>query len=117
MVVSLAREVSAFVPALIRSETLFRVSPTPAWLQRWHSERVKRSMLVVDDDLAVPGLMVRILRSRGHAVVGEAGSVAEALDRAERLRPNIGLVDMGVPDGDGFSKRKRFVRSVRRCAS
>ena len=37
------------------------------------------SILVVDDDAAVRGLVVRILRSWGHVVIGEAGSVAEAL--------------------------------------
>jgi DNA-binding NarL/FixJ family response regulator len=43
------------------------------------------------------------LRSAGHVVVGEAGSVADALARAEALRPDIALVDIGLPDGDGFS--------------
>jgi CheY-like chemotaxis protein len=64
---------------------------------------VVRSILVVDDDAAVRGLVVRILRSWGHVVVGEAGSVAEALRCAETLRPDTVLVDIGLPDGDGFS--------------
>jgi CheY-like chemotaxis protein len=63
---------------------------------------VVRSILVVDDDAAVRGLIVRILQSRGHRVVGEAGSVADALVRAEGLRPDVALVDIGLPDGDGF---------------
>ncbi|GAA3553051.1 hypothetical protein GCM10022197_05150 [Microlunatus spumicola] len=60
------------------------------------------SILVVDDDTAVRGLIVRILRAQGHAVVGEAGSVAEALVLTARLRPDAALVDIGLPDGDGF---------------
>jgi CheY-like chemotaxis protein len=64
---------------------------------------VVRSILVVDDDAAVRGLVVRILRSWGHLVVGEAGSVAEALRCVEALRPDTVLVDIGLPDGDGFS--------------
>ena len=67
-----------------------------------------RSILVVDDDAAVRGLIVRILRSGGHVVVGEAGSVAEALDRAEALRPDVALVDIGLPDGDGFSLTRQL---------
>jgi DNA-binding NarL/FixJ family response regulator len=63
---------------------------------------VTRSILVVDDDAAVRGLIVRILRSRGYDVVGEAGSVAHALEHAEALRPDVALVDIGLPDGDGF---------------
>lgn len=35
-------------------------------------------------------------------MVGEAGSVAEALACAEAVRPEIALVDIGLPDGDGF---------------
>ncbi len=61
------------------------------------------SILVVDDDVAVRGLVVRILRSWGHTVIGEAGSVAEALSSAETLRPHTVLVDIGLPDGDGFA--------------
>ena len=61
------------------------------------------SILVVDDDTAVRGLIVRILRSRGLDVVGEAGSVTEALARVAELQPDVALVDIGLPDGDGFS--------------
>jgi DNA-binding NarL/FixJ family response regulator len=63
---------------------------------------VRGSILVVDDDAAVRGLVVRILRSWGHVVIGEAGSVAEALRCAATMRPDIVLVDIGLPDGDGF---------------
>jgi CheY-like chemotaxis protein len=70
---------------------------------RWDDCRVVRSILVVDDDAAVRGLVVRILRSWGHVVIGEAGSVAEALRCAETLHPDTVLVDIGLPDGDGFT--------------
>ncbi len=61
------------------------------------------SILVVDDDAAVRGLVVRILRSWGYAMIDEAGSVADALSCAETVRPHTVLVDIGLPDGDGFS--------------
>ena len=69
---------------------------------------VARSILVVDDDAAVRGLIVRIMTSRGYAVVGEAGSVAAALEQAEALRPDVALVDIGLPDGDGFSLTRQL---------
>ena len=73
------------------------------------------SILVVDDDAAVRDLVVRILRSWGYAVVGQAGSVAEALVSADDLRPDVVLVDIGLPDGDGFSltRQLRARRPVR----
>ena len=64
---------------------------------------MRGSILVVDDDVTVRGLVVRILRSWGHVVIAEAGSIAEALTCAEELRPDTVLVDIGLPDGDGFS--------------
>jgi CheY-like chemotaxis protein len=64
--------------------------------------------LVVDDDADVRGLIVRVLRSRGNVVVGQAGSVAEALASAEALRPDVALVDIGLPDGDGFSLTRQL---------
>jgi CheY-like chemotaxis protein len=69
---------------------------------------VARSILVVDDDAAVRGLVVRILRSWGHAVISEAGSVAEALACADARRPDVVLVDIGLPDGDGYSLTRQL---------
>jgi CheY-like chemotaxis protein len=77
-------------------------------VQLWDDEWVVRSILVVDDDVAVRGLIVRILRSGGHQVVGEAGSVAEALACAEAVHPEVALVDIGLPDGDGFALTRQL---------
>lgn len=66
------------------------------------------SILVVDDDASVRGLIARILRSWGHVVIGEAGSIAEALVCADALRPDVVLVDIGLPDGDGFSLARQL---------
>ena len=64
---------------------------------------MSRSVLVVDDDTAFRALVTRTLRSWGYAVVGEAGTFAEAVARTTELRPEAVLVDIGLPDGDGFS--------------
>jgi CheY-like chemotaxis protein len=68
-----------------------------------------RSVLVVDDDAGFRDLAARILTSWGHAVIGEAGSVAEALAQVAKLRPDVVLVDIGLPDGDGFSLTEQLV--------
>ncbi len=62
-----------------------------------------RSVLVVDDDALFRRLAVRILVSWGYAVVGEAGTVGEALTRTSELTPDTVLADVGLPDGDGFA--------------
>jgi CheY-like chemotaxis protein len=83
-------------------------SPTASRRRRCDDGTVARRILVVDDDAAVRGLIARILTSWGDVVVGEAGSVAEALASAEALRPDVALVDIGLPDGDGFALTRQL---------
>ncbi len=67
-----------------------------------------RSVLVVDDDSSFRQLAIALLRSWGHDVVGEAGSIAEAVERVTELRPDTVLIDIGLPDGDGFQLTARM---------
>jgi DNA-binding NarL/FixJ family response regulator len=89
--------------------TKFPASPTVGAVASCHHERMPRSVLVVDDDAGFRGLATRILTGWGHVVIGEAGSVAEALAQAIKLRPDTVLVDVGLPDGDGFSLTEQLV--------
>jgi CheY-like chemotaxis protein len=66
------------------------------------------SVLVVDDDAGFRAIAAGMLRSRGHPVVGEAGTVAEALEQVEALRPEAALVDVFLPDGDGFELARQL---------
>ena len=68
-----------------------------------------RAVLIVDDDEGFRDLASRVVISWGHVVVGCAGSVAEALTRAKELRPDTALVDIGLPDGDGFRLAEQLV--------
>ena len=63
---------------------------------------MRRSVLVVDDDASFRELAIGLVRSWGHDVVGEAGSLTEAVARIDELRPDTVLIDVGLPDGDGF---------------
>jgi CheY-like chemotaxis protein len=63
---------------------------------------IQVSVLVVDDDAEFRALAVLLLRSRGYEVVGESGDAASAVDAAMSLRPNAILVDVNLPDEDGF---------------
>jgi CheY-like chemotaxis protein len=63
---------------------------------------VGRRVLVVDDDRSFRSLVAAILRSWGHDVVAEAGTVEDALAQARETRPDTALVDIGLPDGDGL---------------
>jgi len=57
-------------------------------------------VLVVDDEPAIQRFLRTVLSSQGYALV-EAGSGAEALSAAAHQRPDIVVLDLGLPDLDG----------------
>jgi DNA-binding NarL/FixJ family response regulator len=66
------------------------------------------SVLIVDDDPAFRALAGRLLSACGFVVVGEADSIDGALETARRVRPSAALVDVGLPDGDGFALARQL---------
>jgi CheY-like chemotaxis protein len=69
---------------------------------------IANSVLVVDDDPTFRRLARRLLAAHGLVVVAEADSVAEAVLTATRVRPAAALVDVELPDGDGFTLAGRL---------
>ncbi|MGH2464819.1 MAG: response regulator, partial [Candidatus Limnocylindrales bacterium] len=60
------------------------------------------SLLIVDDHEVVrQGLVAMFDRRPEFQVVGEAGSVAEAIDAARRFEPDLVIMDVRLPDGSG----------------
>jgi two-component system, OmpR family, KDP operon response regulator KdpE len=70
------------------------------------------TILVVDDDLQLRRFLRTTLAGHGH-LVAEAGSVAEALDAIARVHPNVILLDLGLPDGDGLTVLRRLAPDTR----
>ena len=62
-----------------------------------------RSVLVVDDDPSFRELARRMLTAAGLTVVGEAGTVAQAMMEAQARKPEAALVDIDLPDGNGIA--------------
>ena len=61
-------------------------------------------MFLLDDHEVVRRGVHDLLESEPDiTVVGEAGSVAEALARVPAVRPDVAILDMRLPDGDGIS--------------
>ncbi|WP_439901449.1 response regulator [Microbacterium azadirachtae] len=61
------------------------------------------TVLVVDDDFRVASVHVGFVEAvAGFRVVGQAGSAAEALRQARELHPDLVLMDVYLPDGDGL---------------
>jgi signal transduction histidine kinase/DNA-binding response OmpR family regulator len=62
----------------------------------------KSSILIIDDDPIARDLISRTLKLDGHAVV-TAGSGAEGLDLARKLKPSLITLDIMMPDMDGWT--------------
>lgn len=63
------------------------------------SERV----LIVDDHAGFRHVARRLVEQIGSVVVGEAETGKEALTKARRLKPDIVLLDIQLPDVDGLA--------------
>jgi two-component system response regulator DevR len=60
-----------------------------------------RAFLVDDHEVVRRGVAEVLEDDPGITVAGEAGSCAEALTRVPAVRPDVVVLDMRLPDGDG----------------
>lgn len=70
--------------------------------------RVINVILVDDHALIRRGLRRAIDRAEGMTVVGEAGSVRQALAVASEVSGDVAVVDVRLPDGDGMGLCRRL---------
>jgi CheY-like chemotaxis protein len=61
------------------------------------------SVLLVDDDPEFRALAASVLRGWGVESVSEAATAAQALSETARRDPETVLVDIRLPDGDGYT--------------
>lgn len=61
-----------------------------------------RVLIVDDHEMVREGLGLLLDEAEGVLVVGQAGTVAQALVHAQALVPDVILLDMVLPDGDGI---------------
>jgi two-component system, NarL family, response regulator DevR len=59
-------------------------------------------LLVDDHEVVRAGLRALLEDVEGIAISGEAASVAQAVEAARRLRPDVILMDLRLPDGTGL---------------
>ena len=67
-----------------------------------------RVLLVDDEPLVRSGLRAIIESEADLTVVGEAGDGASAISEARRLRPDVVLMDVRMPDVDGITATRRL---------
>lgn len=65
-------------------------------------------IVIVDDDPSFLATLRLLLEAEGFAVVGEAMNGLDAVTAAAELAPDLVLVDVSLPDIDGFEVVKRI---------
>ena len=68
-----------------------------------------RVLLVDDSEVVRMGLRTLLEGEPAVSVAGEAATVAAAVDAAVRLRPDVVLLDIRLPDGTGLEACRRIV--------
>src|SRR6202166_5265312 len=70
----------------------------------------KRLRILVADDheLVRRGIRDSLRARRGWTVVGEAINGREAVEKANRLKPDIAILDISMPDLDGLQATRRI---------
>ena len=66
------------------------------------------TVLIVDDHPGFRAAARRLLELEGYHVVGEAQDGESAIDAARELRPEVVLLDVQLPDIDGFEVAQRL---------
>ena len=66
-------------------------------------------ILVVDDSSMMRKLLAKVLKPRGHLIVGEAKNGIEALELYKTLRPDLVTMDITMDGMDGLSAAREIL--------
>jgi DNA-binding NarL/FixJ family response regulator len=84
-------------------QPILGVTPDDEHAMRRDTASMRARVLIVDDHDGFRAVARVLLESEGFDVVGEAADGGSAVDAAAVLRPDIVLLDVHLPDSDGFS--------------
>jgi DNA-binding NarL/FixJ family response regulator len=71
---------------------------------------VRRNVLIVDDHAGFRSWARALLEMHGYSVIGEAETGGTAIAAARALQPDVVLLDIRLPDIDGFEVTRQLAR-------
>jgi DNA-binding NarL/FixJ family response regulator len=75
------------------------------------SEKIK--LLIADDHAILRQGLRRIIEAEPDmAVVGEAATGSEAVEGAKKLKPDVIIMDISMPDQDGIESMRQILKSI-----
>ncbi|MDP9241888.1 MAG: response regulator transcription factor, partial [Actinomycetota bacterium] len=75
-----------------------------------------RVLLVDDHEVVRSGIKALLQATEDIVVTGEAGSVREAIDEADRTRPDVVVMDVRLIDGSGIEATREIRAKHERTA-
>jgi DNA-binding NarL/FixJ family response regulator len=72
---------------------------------------MKRTVLIVDDHAGFRATARRVLEAGGYSVIAEAEDGSTGVAAAAESSPDLALVDVQLPDFDGFEVTRRLRES------
>jgi len=80
------------------------------------SEKSLIRLIVVDDHILFREGLISIVRSEPDMeIVGQAGNVREAVEIVSSVKPDIVLMDFGLPDGTGVEATQAILKEYPEC--
>ena len=70
------------------------------------------NVLIVDDSQMARQYVSGYVKGLGHAVVGTAGSAAEAIQKYKELKPDLVTMDITMPELDGMTDGIAAVKAI-----
>lgn len=71
-----------------------------------------KTILLIDDEEALLDLLQTILHEEGYFNIDTAKTMNEALDKFRKIEPNVIILDIMLPDGNGFE----FLSKIRKSS-
>lgn len=72
-----------------------------------------KRLLLVDDEQELLDMVVSILKEEGFNNIATAKTIKEALALADNFQPELAILDVMLPDGNGYLKLSFFYKPNR----